>query len=246
MNKTDINKFVRLVTGTRIRGHDDSGHKAEFCRLGQRVLHALAAKLGYPPGTYEVRWNPGGPAGSGDLRLHTDHVYVVFEQSPISGAFFYRSCDGRDDFVGGCNEFASWGRLKDLDKLAAEIRANVPEIPLQPALKPTREARPKKDRYAKVKGAFATPREALIAKLSPARLDGKWSPMFIGMIGDLLDWDGPRTHMMVTSDGFVLVDQGNGVAGTVGMLKDNCIKVCKDVGDVTDEELEYLLDRKLC
>jgi hypothetical protein len=243
MSQKNTARFVQMMKHESINGYGDHGNKAEFARLGKQILHAIAARLGYPAGTYDVGWNPGGPAVSGDITLHTDELYICLSHSYYSNGFYYRSCKGREDYSGGRNVGVPWQALKDLDRLAADIRRHIPKIPDRPALPPPREQRPKKPRLAKAGGEFATPREALVAKLAPSRLEGLYSPQFIGLLGDLLNWVGPRSHAIVTSDNFILLEGGRAFLGHLDSLRGNCVKVCEDVGDVTNEEKAYLMEQ---
>jgi len=72
----------------------------------------------------DIRFNPGGPAVSGEVTLHTDHVYVQFSgdfhNDPSLGVMV-RTCKGRKDYSGGAN---NWVRSKaDVATLAATVSA---------------------------------------------------------------------------------------------------------------------------
>ncbi len=87
----------------------DEGAKREFHRHARRQLQLLADALGLPPGSYDIRSNLGGIAVSGEIILHADHLYVQVSQSAMghdSGVLF-RTCEGRKDYVGGRNHYAS-------------------------------------------------------------------------------------------------------------------------------------------
>jgi hypothetical protein len=102
--------------------------KRRFSFAARGRLHALAAALGLAPGTYDVRWNAGGIAVSGEATLHGDHVYVQVSQ-PFYGeadtGVLYRRCKGRRDYTGGTNRFAALAALNSIDALAAVIERDL-------------------------------------------------------------------------------------------------------------------------
>lgn len=87
--------------------------KAQLHRHGRVFLRSLAADLGLVPGTYEIRSNKGGPAVSGEVTLHAEHLYVqLFESCIRRGvSVMYRTCKGRTDYCGGTNHFTSVAAL---------------------------------------------------------------------------------------------------------------------------------------
>jgi hypothetical protein len=97
--------------------------KGEYRWLGRRVLKALATALGLAPGQYDIRWNPGGIAVSGDHRLHSDKLYVAMDDNCGFGFFYFRSCKGRKDYSGGPNQSVRWVdfRAMGIDGLAKKI-----------------------------------------------------------------------------------------------------------------------------
>jgi hypothetical protein len=102
----------------------DADAKRLFHRRAHRQLIELAAALGLGPGDYDLRSNQGGIAVSGEATLHTDHLYVQASQ-PATRAdtgILFRSCEGRRDYTGGRNNFASLDLLHRPDELAALIR----------------------------------------------------------------------------------------------------------------------------
>lgn len=64
--------FVELASGTVISYNDDA--KRQFASKGKKVLKALAEFMGLVKGTYDIRWNPGGIAVSGDIILHGESI----------------------------------------------------------------------------------------------------------------------------------------------------------------------------
>jgi hypothetical protein len=87
--------------------------KAEFLRQSEQLCHILAAKLGLNEDQYDVRVSPGGVAVSGDVVLHTDHLYVNLSQSSLGPdwGFMYRRCQGRKDFTGRAESVDEVGRV---------------------------------------------------------------------------------------------------------------------------------------
>jgi hypothetical protein len=120
-----IRAFVNLMK-TNL-GYNPEG-KARFHAQATTILKALADKLGYASDQYEVRSNQGGIAVSGEVILHSDELYVQFSQSCLSTLmpkFMWRSCQGREDYTGGPNQWAEWAELFDLDALASKMRSHV-------------------------------------------------------------------------------------------------------------------------
>ena len=102
----------------------DAAAKLLFHGRTRSQLRRVATALGLQPGDYDLRSNQGGIAVSGEITLHSDHIYVQASQSAMghhSGVLF-RSCKGRKDYVGGPNNFASLDLLNRPDELAHWIR----------------------------------------------------------------------------------------------------------------------------
>jgi hypothetical protein len=102
----------------------DAEAKRLFHKKARRQLLVLAWVLGFGPGDYDLRSNAGGCAVSGEVTLHADRLYVQANQ-PATGAdtgILIRSCEGRRDYVGGRNHFASLDLLHEPHALARLIR----------------------------------------------------------------------------------------------------------------------------
>jgi hypothetical protein len=102
----------------------DASAKRAFHARARRQLKRLAAALGLSPGAYDLRSNQGGIAVSGEVTLHADHLYVQACQ-PATGhdtGVLFRTCEGRKDYHGGPNNFASLDMLNRPQHLAARIR----------------------------------------------------------------------------------------------------------------------------
>ena len=103
----------------------DADAKRLFHRNARRQLLALAAALGLDEEACDLRSNQGGVAVSGEVTLHADRLYVQVCQ-PATGSdtgILFRSCEGRRDYTGGRNHFASLDLLHRPDELARRIRA---------------------------------------------------------------------------------------------------------------------------
>jgi hypothetical protein len=96
-----------------------------FHAAARARLRKLAATLGFTPGSYDLRGNPGGVAVSGEITMHHHCVYVQVCQ-PATGhdsGILIRTCAGRCDYVGGRNHFAPLSLLDDIPALARRVRA---------------------------------------------------------------------------------------------------------------------------
>jgi hypothetical protein len=102
--------------------------KNGFHRKYRAVLEAFAARLGLGAHEYEVRSNKGGPAVLGEVVLHSDKLYVAvgsttWDNASGKGDFLYRSCRGRQDYVGGRNYFLPIADLDGPHKRPAHVVA---------------------------------------------------------------------------------------------------------------------------
>lgn len=103
-------------------GYNPEG-KDSFKNEGVRLMRKLAKDLGLSAAERDIRFNPGGIAVSGDVILHTDHVYVHLSQSCLGMGHevYYRKCKGRRDYTGEINFWATAGELASR-KLAEKIK----------------------------------------------------------------------------------------------------------------------------
>ena len=86
--------------------------KEAFKRAGMKFLRDTVKVLGWVKDTYDIRYNAGGIAVSGDCRLHADSVYVTFNADDFSGmGILIRTCGGREDYTGGRNQYVSFENL---------------------------------------------------------------------------------------------------------------------------------------
>jgi hypothetical protein len=106
----------------------DPKAKRLFHSHARRRLLELAAALGFTPCAFDLRSNEGGIAVSGEITLHAERLYVQASQ-PATGSdtgILFRSCEGRCDYIGGRNNFASLDLLHRPAELADLIRRHVP------------------------------------------------------------------------------------------------------------------------
>jgi hypothetical protein len=98
--------------------------KRLFHTRARRQLKKLADALCLPPDGFDLRSNKGGIAVSGEITLHANHLYVQASQ-PATGSdtgILFRTCEGRKDYVGGPNNFASLDLLHRPEELARRIK----------------------------------------------------------------------------------------------------------------------------
>lgn len=98
--------------------------KRRFHTVARARLRRLAAELGFPPTSFDLRSNQGGIAVSGEITFHHERVYVQVCQ-PATRAdtgILIRTCEGRRDYTGGRNHFAPLSMLDDIPALAARVR----------------------------------------------------------------------------------------------------------------------------
>ena len=80
-------------------------HTKEAWRAkGLAVLRRLAKDLGLAKGTYDIRFNAGGIAVSGDAILHSDTIYIHLGASCVcDDAGYARKVKSRKDYTGERN-----------------------------------------------------------------------------------------------------------------------------------------------
>lgn len=102
----------------------DPFHKDVFHEVGPELLRALAAELGLPKGSYDVRSNQAGPALLGEITLHGEWAYVLLGGTDFG--VLYRRVSGRLDSTGGPNHWLPWDRLTTA-ALADAVRGLAPQ-----------------------------------------------------------------------------------------------------------------------
>lgn len=85
--------------------------KAKFKKDGMALLRKVVKLLGLEKDTYDVRYNAGGIAVSGDCTLHSDTFYVSFNLDGCNWVLV-RTCKGRKDYTGGPNRQYPFDLLK--------------------------------------------------------------------------------------------------------------------------------------
>src|SRR5262249_59065726 len=106
----------------------DGEAKRAFHIHARRRLKDLADALGLAPQNYDLRSNAGEIAVSGEVTMPADHLYVQAYQ-PATGhdsGLMFRTCQGRKDYHGGPNHFASLDLLNGPDALARRIKDACP------------------------------------------------------------------------------------------------------------------------
>lgn len=125
MTTKQIERLVRLVTENHINAYSENSakNKDEFIKLCKAYLNMIVKKLGLTKDQYEIRVNRSGIAGSGDITLHTDTLYVQLSQSCCDRhSFMYRSCRGQKDYTGGRNEWMRWTNLLDIPDVVGKFK----------------------------------------------------------------------------------------------------------------------------
>lgn len=99
MKAADVKSLVDLLTadfgtisGDLVRIDSQESVKSKFKRLATAYLKHVADKLGFKRGDFEVSFNPGGPAVSGEAYLYSTGVFFMLSGASIHGAL-YRRCD---------------------------------------------------------------------------------------------------------------------------------------------------------
>lgn len=106
----DFIKWFNNLPADSVNGWDGENLKADFARKGRAAMKALAAELGLAK--FEVRFNPAGPATSGDLVLHGTHpngksIYLNMNQFGFASCYF-RRCRDMKDYGGEANQGFDW------------------------------------------------------------------------------------------------------------------------------------------
>jgi hypothetical protein len=124
MNKTRINNFVKfIIMNPTIHAYDNDYTKSHFEKESKWVLKQIVQSFAFPKGSYNVRFNPGGIAVSGEATLHEEKIYIQFSRTfPIDG-FMVRQCNGQKDYTGKTNIYIKWENLSDWDDLIKKLES---------------------------------------------------------------------------------------------------------------------------
>jgi hypothetical protein len=102
----------------------DAEAKRVFHTQARRRLRLLGTALGLTRDDYDLRTTKAGIAVSGEITLHADGLYAQVSQ-PATGydsGILFRTCEGREDYVGRANNFASLDLLNQPKELARLIK----------------------------------------------------------------------------------------------------------------------------
>ena len=125
-SKKSVKWFIRAARSECIRGYTEreSEIKARWLRIGGEILAELAGMVGYAPGEFDIRVNPGGPAVSGNVYMQTDRIFVALGQTVLGTdmGFMWRTCRNREDSEGLDNRWMPWETLAIPEKVAAAMR----------------------------------------------------------------------------------------------------------------------------
>lgn len=114
--------------------HDEPAKK-QFHADGRRAMNRLAEALRLADGSYDIRSNLGGSAVSGETMLHGDELYVQLSLGCMGPdrEVMFRRCEGRNDYRGDANHWASVHELMNPDRFAErlvrELHLTVPATP---------------------------------------------------------------------------------------------------------------------
>lgn len=103
---------------------EGDARKLKFHHRAARQLRRLAKLIGLEGSEYDIHSNKGGIAVCGEVTLHTDSLYVQVGQSCLGPGheIMFRKVEGRKDYSGDRNRFASAGRLDDVADFAEGLR----------------------------------------------------------------------------------------------------------------------------
>lgn len=102
------------------KGMNQSSIKAEFANETKKRLRKLMKLMNITE--YDLTFNAGGHAVSGEVVLHTDTFYVVVSIGLYEDVM-YRKCRDRKDYQGYTNHWAKIDVLEDLPKFVELLEA---------------------------------------------------------------------------------------------------------------------------
>lgn len=127
VDRLSANKLARefLEIATRPVSYNAEA-KELFHRRGKALLKQIACDLGYAKDSFDVRSNKAGIAVSGEVTLHTDDLYVQLAQGCFGSELeiLYRSCQHRRDYIGGGNNWMSFGHLRNYETVLERLKAS--------------------------------------------------------------------------------------------------------------------------
>jgi len=116
-----MNSYKNLGIGS-FGSYFRSSAKYQFASSCKKQLRLLAKELGLSKGDYDLRFNAGGTAVSGEATLHTDKFYVQINANGLTKGVMFRRCNGRKDYSGGHNHFTDYTSLDTPSVFATMIR----------------------------------------------------------------------------------------------------------------------------
>lgn len=129
ITSAEISALARFVANAQLSSHEEN--KEHFLRETRRLAAQFATELALSPSQFDLRVNRGGIAGSGDVTLHADHLYVSLNAEIDFGcgrAFMFRGCRSRQDYTGLGNRWALWTDIsRDLFGVVAAMRGAMNE-----------------------------------------------------------------------------------------------------------------------
>ena len=99
---TKAHNNLHKMYGSADFSYCDAELKRGLHKDSAAYLRMLAEQLKLPEGSYEIRLNEGGIAGSGEITLHSDNLYVQISQwaGYEDLRLLIRGCRSRTDFSG--------------------------------------------------------------------------------------------------------------------------------------------------
>ena len=101
----------------------DKAGKDRWHRLARRVIRVLAEHMGLERHEYDMWTHKGGASVPGATILHAENIYVKLEISGFSRdiGFMYRTCQGREDYIGGSSLYLKWESLLSMEDVATKL-----------------------------------------------------------------------------------------------------------------------------
>lgn len=129
ITSAEIAALARFVANAQLSYHEEN--KEHFLRETRRLAARFATELALNPSQFDLRVNRGGIAGSGDVMLHADHLYVSLNAEIDFGrgrAFMFRGCQSRQDYTGLGNRWALWHDIgRDFSGVVSAMRVAMNE-----------------------------------------------------------------------------------------------------------------------
>ena len=122
----NIKELGKLMLSNENLAYNEKG-KAAFKRIGKKAMKELATLLQLQE--FDVNFNPGGIAVSGDLRLmgmwkEGNGVYISMNKDfpqNIWGQILYRTIKDMKDYFGGSNNYLPFEMLLEPEKMVEAI-----------------------------------------------------------------------------------------------------------------------------